>query len=128
MKYLLDTHILLWAAGEPDRLSAAARKLLQSHANALVFSVASLWEVAIKSALGRDDFKLDPGVLRRGLTENGYQELQVTGEHVVAVASLPALHRDPFDWLLVAQAQVEGITLLTCDAQVATYPGPIRKI
>lgn len=128
MKLLLDTHLLLWAAGEPERLSAQARTLMESPEHELVFSAASLWEVAIKSGLGRDDFKLDASVLRRGLIENGYLELPIGGDHVVAVASLPSLHRDPFDRLLVAQAQVEGITLLTSDPLVAAYPGPIRKV
>ena len=127
MKVLLDTHVLLWAAGEPERLPEQARQLLEAPENELVFSVASLWEVAIKSALGREDFRVDAAVLRRGLIENGYLELPVAGEHAVAVAALPPLHRDPFDRLLVAQAQIEGIVLLTVDSLVAAYPGPIRK-
>jgi PIN domain nuclease of toxin-antitoxin system len=128
VKYLLDTHLLLWAAGAPERLPAQARALLESPEHELVFSAASLWEVAIKSGLGRDDFKVDASALRRGLVDNGYVELPITGDHAVAVAALPDLHRDPFDRLLVAQAQVEGITLLTCDPQVAAYPGPVRKL
>ena len=127
MKLLLDTHVLLWAAGEPERLPEQARVLLEAPDNELVFSVASLWEVAIKSALGREDFRVDAAVLRRGLIDNGYLELPVAGEHAVAVAALPPLHRDPFDRLLVAQAQIEGIVLLTVDPLVAAYPGPIRK-
>ena len=128
MKFLLDTHLLLWAAGEPERLPPEARALLDSPEHELVFSAASLWEVAIKSGLGRQDFKVDASVLRRGLIENGYVELPIAGEHVVAVAALPTLHRDPFDRLLVAQAQAEGITLLTSDPVVAGYPGPVRKV
>ncbi|MBZ0087671.1 MAG: type II toxin-antitoxin system VapC family toxin [Thermomonas sp.] len=128
MNLLLDTHVLLWAAGAPERLPAAACALLEAPENTLFFSVASLWEVAIKSTLGRPDFHVDVGVLRRGLVENGYQELAVAGEHAVAVATLPPLHKDPFDRLLVAQAQVEGIMLLTCDPLVAAYPGPIRHV
>ena len=127
MKLLLDTHLLLWAAAEPERLPEAARVLLEAPENELVFSVASIWEVAIKSALGRDDFAVVAAVLRRGLVENGYLELPVAGEHAVAVSTLPLLHRDPFDRLLVAQAQIEGIMLLTVDPLVAAYPGPIRK-
>lgn len=128
MKLLLDTHLLLWAAGEPERLSSEARALLEAPENELLFSAASLWEVAIKSTLGREDFRVDAGVLRRGLVENGYLELAVAGEHAVAVANLPHLRKDPFDRLLVAQAQVEGITLLTSDPFVADYPGPIRRV
>ena len=127
MKLLLDTHLLLWAAAQPERLPEVARVLLEAPENELVFSVASIWEVAIKSALGRDDFTVDAAVLRRGLIENGYLELPVAGEHAVAVSTLPLLHRDPFDRLLVAQAQIEGIMLLTVDPLVAAYPGPIRK-
>jgi PIN domain nuclease of toxin-antitoxin system len=128
MKLLLDTHLLLWAAAEPARLSPAARELLEAPEHELVFSAASLWEVAIKSVLGREDFQVDAAVLRRGLLDNGYQELPVASEHAVAVAILPDLHKDPFDRLLVAQAQVAGMTLLTADPLVAVYPGPIRKV
>lgn len=128
MKYLLDTHLLLWAAAEPKRLSRAARVLLEDDGNVLLFSAASLWEVAIKAGLGRSDFTAEPAVLRRGLLDNGYVELPVMGEHAVATGTLPPIHRDPFDRLLVAQAQVEGITLLTADPVVAGYPGPIRKV
>lgn len=94
----------------------------------LVVSAASLWEVAIKSGLGREDFRVDPRLLRRGLLENGYDELPVNGAHATAVDLLPPIHRDPFDRILVAQAQIEGITLLTTDEIVARYPGPIRML
>jgi PIN domain nuclease of toxin-antitoxin system len=128
MKLLLDTHLLLWAAGQPNRLSARARKLIASPANELLFSAASIWEVAIKRGLGRSDFQADPRLLRRGLLDNGYSELPILSDHVVASDSLPPLHKDPFDRLLVAQATVEGITLLTGDAVVAQYPGPVRMV
>jgi PIN domain nuclease of toxin-antitoxin system len=126
MKILLDTHLLLWAAAKPNRLSAIARKLLDSPANELLFSAASVWEVAIKRGLGRSDFQADPRLLRRGLLDNGYTELPILSDHVVAVDSLPPIHKDPFDRLLVAQATVEGITLLTSDSIVGEYPGPVR--
>ncbi|MGA2373858.1 MAG: type II toxin-antitoxin system VapC family toxin [Candidatus Korobacteraceae bacterium] len=128
MKLLLDTHLLLWAAGEPERLSAKARRLINDTHNELLFSAASLWEVAIKRGLGREDFKVDARLLRRGLVDNGYNELPIISDHVVAIESLPPIHKDPFDRLLVAQATVEGVTLLTLDPIVAQYPGPIRKI
>ena len=128
MKLLLDTQLLLWAAGAPRRLSAQARKLFEDESNELLFSAASLWEIAIKSTLGRDDFKVQPRVLRRGLLDNGYTELPITSQHAVGIDSLPDLHRDPFDRLLVAQAQCEGITLVTGDAQLARYGGPVRKV
>jgi len=125
---LLDTHLLLWAAGLPDRLPPEVRELLNDAASEPAYSAASLWEVAIKSGLGRADFVVDPRLLRRGLLENGYTELPVTGAHAVAVDLLPGIHRDPFDRMLVAQAQVEGITLWTMDEVVGRYPGPIRVV
>lgn len=128
MKLLLDTHLLLWAAGQPERLSADARVLLEAPENELWFSAASVWEIAIKCGLGREDFRVDVRLLRRGLLENGYRELPVGSEHAVALDSVPPIHKDPFDRLLIAQACVEGITLLTTDAVVAQYPGPIRKV
>lgn len=126
MKLLLDTHLLLWAAGSPERLSATTRTLLEAPENELFFSAASLWEIAIKRGLGRNDFQVDARVLRRGLLDNGYNELPITSEHSVAIDTLPPLHKDPFDRILVAQAMVEGIVLLTADALVARYPGPVR--
>ena len=128
MKLLIDTHLLLWAAAGSRRLPATARKLLLTPANELIFSAASLWEVAIKRSLGRSDFVADPRLLRRGLLDNGYTELPIASAHAVAVQDLPPIHRDPFDRMLVAQATVEGITLLTADATVAQYPGPVRKV
>jgi PIN domain nuclease of toxin-antitoxin system len=128
VKLLLDTHLLLWASDRPEKLSDQARRLLNDSDNALVFSVASLWEVAIKQSLNRSDFRADARLLRRGLLDNGYDELAVTGAHAVALDSLPPLHNDPFDRILLAQAKVEGITLLTSDDRVAQYPGAIRKV
>ena len=128
MKFVLDTHLLLWAAGRPDRLSKDALALIAAPDNELFFSAASVWEIVIKSALGRDDFKADARLLRRGLLDNGYGELSIGSEHVVAVQNLPPLHKDPFDRVLVAQAIVEGITLLTADPLIAQYPGPVRCV
>jgi PIN domain nuclease of toxin-antitoxin system len=115
-------------AGQPERLSAQARRLLKSPRNQLLFSAASLWEVAIKNTLGREDFRGEPRLLRRGLLDNGYTELPVTSQHAVNIDSLPPLHKDPFDRLLLAQALTEGITLVTGDALLARYPGPVRKV
>ena len=128
MKLLLDTHLLLWAAGEPERLSTNAQALLNDAGNELLFSAASLWEIAIKRGLGRRDFQVDARLLRRGLLDNGYSELPVLSDHVVATEDLPPVHKDPFDRVLVAQATVEGIALLTTDPLVARYPGPIRRV
>jgi len=93
-----------------------------------LFSVASVWEIAIKFALGRPDFRVDPRALRRGLLDNGYAELPVTADHALATLALPPIHKDPFDQLLVAQATVEGVVLLTADPTVAGYPGPVRLV
>jgi len=128
VRLLLDTHLLLWAAGPSPRLPARARQLIDDPDNELVLSVVSLWETAIKSARGRDEFQVDARLLRRNLLNNGYEELPVTGEHAVAVVGLPPLHRDPFDRMLVAQAIVEGITLLTSDPRVAQYPAPVQRV
>lgn len=125
---LLDTQILLWAAGVPERLSAEARALLLDPTNRLGFSAASIWEVAIKTGLGRADFQVDPRRLRRGLLQAGYQEVPVLAEHACGLRNLPPLHKDPFDRMLLAQAEAEGATLLTADAQLARYPGPVRLL
>jgi PIN domain nuclease of toxin-antitoxin system len=128
VKLLLDTHLLLWAAGEPKRLSRLARGLIDNPDNEIFFSPVSLWEVVIKRGLRRPDFKVDARVLRRGLLDNGYGELPIVSAHVVAIGSLPSIHKDPFDRALVAQATVEGITLLTADSQLSQYPGPIKAV
>lgn len=121
MKLLLDTHILLWAANDPQRLSETTRTLLLEPANTLYFSAVSLWEIVIKRGLGRSDFIVDPHRLRRLLLANGYTELAVTSEHVLQVDRLPPLHKDPFDRLLIAQAQTEALLLVTVDRMVVQY-------
>lgn len=121
MKLLLDTHILLWAANDPQRLSETTRTLLLEPANILYFSAVSLWEIVIKRGLGRSDFIVDPHRLRRLLLANGYTELAVNSEHVLQVDRLPPLHKDPFDRLLIAQAQTEALLLVTVDRMVVQY-------
>lgn len=128
MKLLLDTHILLWAAGLPGKLSRTARRLIEDDENLLLFSPVSLWEISIKKTLGRDDFQVDPRLLHRGLIDNGYEELPVASSHVLAAGDLPPLHKDPFDRMLIAQSAEEGVLLVTADSLVAQYPGPIRKV
>jgi PIN domain nuclease of toxin-antitoxin system len=128
VKLLLDTRLLLWAAGQPEQLPAAAHELLDDPNNELRFSAASIWEITIKRALGRDDFQVDPRLLRRGLLDNGYDELAITSEQAIAVEFLPPIHKDPFDRILIAQSTVEGITLLTADPLVARYPGSVRQV
>ncbi len=126
MRLLLDTHLLVWAMGEPERLPAGCAAMLEDPSNSLVFSIASLWELVIKQALGRPDFNLEPSLLRQALLDGGWQELPIEASHALAVSQLPPLHRDPFDRLLLAQAQVDGLLLLTADSQLSLYPGPIR--
>ena len=128
MQVLLDTHLLLWAVGDPDRLDPALVQLLEDPMNTPVFSVVSLWEVVIKSALDRPDFRVEPSLLRQVLVEAGWRELVVEARHVLAVAQLPALHPDPFDRLLLVQAQADGLLLITADQQLAQYPGPVRRM
>jgi PIN domain nuclease of toxin-antitoxin system len=128
VKLLLDTHLLLWTAGGSRSLSKVARNLISDPANELLFSAASLWEIAIKRSLGRDNFQVDPRLLRRGLLDNGYVELPITSEHALATDALPSIHKDPFDRMLIAQATVEGITLLTADPLVVKYPGPVKRV
>ena len=126
MHLLLDTHLLVWAMGSPERLPTGLVDMLEDPCNAPVFSVASLWELVMKSALNRPDFNVQPGLLRRTLLESGWEELPVQAQHVFAVADLPPLHRDHFDRLLLAQAKAEALLLITADQQLAAYPGPVR--
>ena len=128
MNLLLDTHILLWAAAEPNKLSPEATAMISNENNRLYFSAASIWEVVIKNGLGRPDFHVDPHLLRRGLVDNGYTELAISSLHTLTVSHLPEIHKDPFDRILVAQAETEGFLLLTADDLVARYPGPVRRI
>ncbi len=98
---LLDTHLLLWAAGSPDELPMEVRKLIENKSNELIFSTASLWEIAIKNSLGREDFKADAQLLRRGFLDNGYVEIPITSSHAVYIQTLPPVHKDPFDRFLL---------------------------
>jgi len=128
MTWLIDTHLLLWAAIGSPRLPRRARDVLEDEASRLLFSSASIWEVAIKSGREHPEFDVDVARLRRGLLENGYSELPITGEHAVLTRSLPRLHADPFDRMLVAQAIAEDATLLTGDPAVAAYDAPIELV
>ena len=128
MKLLLDTHLLVWAAAEPGKIPAQARRLINDVDNELLFSAVSVWEVAIKRGVERADFRPDVRLFRRNLLDSGYGELPLVSSHVLSLEALPKIHKDPFDRLLVAQAIAEGITLLTADARVGRYPGPIRRV
>lgn len=128
MKLLLDTHVLLWAAGAPEKLSESARTLLTESESRLFFSAASIWEIVIKLGLGGEDFTVDPHRLRKLLIVHGYTELSITAEHALRIDSLPPLHKDPFDRILLAQARAEGMHLLTSDAKVAQYQEAVIKV
>jgi PIN domain nuclease of toxin-antitoxin system len=128
MRILLDTHLLLWAAGFPKRLSPQAREIIGSSGNAIFFSVASLWEIEIKATLGREDFRDETVGFRRGLIENDYLELPISGEHALSLRHLPSLHRDPFDRILLAQSLSDNLLLLTSDETLARYPLSVRKV
>lgn len=125
---MLDTHVLLWAVGDPTRLPPQTLELLGDPATELVFSAASIWEIVIKNSLGRSDFRIEPQKLRSGLIDHGYRELAIGSEHAIAVGGLPSIHRDPFDRILLAQAVVEDVTLFTVDPVLARYPAPVRLI
>lgn len=128
MNLLLDTHILLWAAFDQNKIAAAARSLMANPANTLWFSVASLWEVAIKRGLDRPSFQIDAGVLRAGLLSSGYCELPVEGRHVLGLSVLARHHGDPIDRILIAQAAAEGMRLLTADRVLKAYGGPVMLV
>ena len=128
MKLLLDTHFLIWAANEPERLSIHVLDLIEDEDNALYFSACAVWEVAIKNGRGKPDFRICPWRFRNVLIDNKFIELPITSDHALVVATLPLIHKDPFDRILIAQAIHEGNTLLTADATLAQYPGPIMLV
>jgi PIN domain nuclease of toxin-antitoxin system len=113
---------------DPDSLPLRARQLLKDKSNEQLFSVVSVWEVSIKHNRGRKEFNVPPDLMRETLLKVGIEELPILGAHAIAVGSLPPIHKDPFDRILIAQAMIEGITLLTADSTIAKYPGPIRKV
>jgi len=123
MKLLLDTHMLLWAAA--GTLPKDAEKLLIDIENTLYFSPVSIWEIGIKKGLGRGDFNIDPELLRRELLLNHYHELPVISLHALVACDLPHIHKDPFDRMLLAQARIEGVSLLTSDNTLREYSGPV---
>ena len=128
MKLLLDTHILLWAAAKPEKLSSKAKTLIEDPESQLYFSAASLWEILIKNKLGRADFKVDLAVLRRNLLDSGYEEITINSAHTIGVDALPNIHKDPFDRMLIAQTTVEGVMLMTADSVVAEYPVAVVRV
>jgi PIN domain nuclease of toxin-antitoxin system len=128
MRVLLDTHVLLWALAQPHRLDEETRATLESGASEVLFSVASIWEIAIKAGLGRADFAVKPAEIARAAVDIGFIELVIRSDAAALVAELAAYHRDPFDRVLVAQAMVEPATLYTADDRLARYSELVRRI
>ncbi len=121
MHVLLDTHILLWALLTPDRLDSAALALIEDEQNKIWFSAASIWEIGIKAALRRDDFKARPGSVTQSAIDTGFTEMPVCADAATRVESMPFYHRDPFDRLLIAQALHAPAQFLTADAVLKQY-------
>ncbi len=128
MQLLVDTHLLLWSVGASKKLPAEARDLITDPANVVLYSAASVWEIALKSSLGRAGFKVNMASLLRGFAAAGFTELPVTSAHAARVLSLPDLHRDPIDRMLIAQALTEPAILLTNDGQLAQYGDQVRVL
>ena len=128
MRFLLDTHLLLWAVASSKRLPRDVRDLLDDNSNDAYFSAASIWEIAIKSALRRKDFRVDVAALEKALPEMGLMELPVRAAHAAGVAQLPAIHQDPFDRLLIAQSIAEPLTLVSNDALLERYSSQVRIV
>ena len=128
MKFLLDTHILIWAAISPHKISPELASLLSDPSNHLYFSSASIWEISIKESLGKSDFKVSSKKLNDGLIENGYKEIKVSALHTMEVIKLPFIHRDPFDRILVATAIWENMPLLTNDSTLSPYHSLVRVL
>lgn len=126
MKLLLDTHVLIWSAA--GTLAGRALRLINKVDNDLYFSSASIWEIVIKRQLRPCDFQLDPYRLREQLLLHGYKELQMKGEHALEIDRLPLHHKDPFDRMLLAQARVESMSLLTADVRLKEYGSPVLYV
>ena len=121
MRVLLDTHVLLWPLTDDRRLPERAREIIADTDNFVHVSAACLWEIAIKHGLGKGSMPVAPRAALTWCLEVGYRTLAITAAHAIAVHALPALHRDPFDRFMIAQAQCEPMRLITHDAQVARY-------
>jgi PIN domain nuclease of toxin-antitoxin system len=128
MNLLLDTHIALWAIADSPRLPAEARACIADPANTVFVSAASVWEIAIKHAIARKDMPISGSDAARFFAEAGYVELPIRAAHAAATEGLPRHHADPFDRILVAQAQTEPLILLTHDRRLKAYGGPVRYV
>lgn len=128
MRYLLDTHIVLWLAYQPEKLPPHVFDLISTLDNKIYFSAVNLWEIIIKKSLGRPDFMVNPTLIYQGLLENGYRELPIYSQHGLEVAYLPDIHKDPFDRILIAQARCEDLIMITADHLIFQYPVKLYKI
>jgi PIN domain nuclease of toxin-antitoxin system len=125
VRYLLDTHTFLWWIADDPRMSPRVRAIIREHGNEINFSAASAWEIAIKAALGRITFQENPrSLIPAQVLANGFASLHVETHHALEILTLPPLHRDPFDRLLIAQALAEDLPLLTSDGLITQYPVP----
>lgn len=128
MVVLLDTHVLLWALDAPERLSQEVVAQIESPETTVYFSAASIWEIAIKAALGKIDFHYSPEVIAQAAKDTGFIELPVSAVHGAKVAHLPLHHRDPFDRLLIAQVLLMPAQLFTADAALVPYSELVRLV
>ena len=128
MRVLFDTHIVLWSAIGSARMPSAASAMILDPEVEPWFSVAAIWEIAIKGARRIPDFLYDPGTVRKRLLAHDWHELAIESDHAIVAVGLPRLHKDPFDRIMVGQATSEAMTLVTADRTVARYPGPIRLV
>ncbi len=123
MRLLLDTHAFFWAAADPDQLHADARAAIEDSTNAVLVSAAVAWEISIKVALGKLTVPADPAVWFPARVRSlGFQTLDISAAHGLAIAGLPDIHRDPFDRIMIAQAQIEGLAFVTRDPENQKYP------
>ena len=128
MKFLVDTHLLIWAATDPDKLSATAKSYIAEESNQLFFSSASIWETSIKAGLGKSNFTLNPSLFYKSLLKNHYIEIKVSSLHATGVSKLPQIHRDPFDRLFISTARWENMTLLTNDDRLSSYGSNVEFV
>ena len=126
MKYLLDTHAFLWFVTDDNRLSQKARSIIKSNANEIYFSAASAWEISIKIRLGRLTIaeELEPFIVKQ-LAENSFSTLSITIFHSIYTSKLPDIHKDPFDRIIIAQSNVENMSLISKDKNIKKYKVPI---
>jgi PIN domain nuclease of toxin-antitoxin system len=128
MRILVDTHVLIWALSEPTRLGEQTRRDLSDSRNVILFSAASIWEIAIKAALRRSDFMVDADEMIDEAISLGFQELSISSRVAARVKDMPMVHQDPFDRILLAQAMAEPAILLTADSKLQPYSDLVRLI